>query len=209
MSTHQVMQGECLATIAAKYGWLPQSLWDQPENEKLKEQRKDMNCLLPGDVVVVPTRRSRDEPVPTDGVGKFQLGVVQPKLRVRLLADEDPRGGEAYRVEYDDGSVREGSTDGDGWVDEALPIGVRKAVLVLADGAEQYELAVGELDPADTPSGAQGRLRNLGYYFGEVDGEAGVVTQAALRRFQRASGLEASGELDEPTADALRGAYGG
>lgn len=209
MSTHKVQQGECLETIAAQHGWLPQALWDQPENEALKQQRKDMHCLMPGDVVNVPTRRPRDEPVATGGVGKFQLEVEVPKLRVRLLNDTKPRAGEAYRLELDDGQVLEGSTNGDGWVEQPLPASVRKAVLVLKDGAEQYELAVGGLDPADTPSGAQGRMSNLGYYFGKVDGELGPVTKAALRRFQRAKGLEASGELDAATADALRGEYGG
>lgn len=210
MTTHKVKQGECMVTIAAQNGWLPETLWDQPENEALKEQRKgDMHCLLPGDAVAVPTRRPRDEGVPTDGVGRFQLAVVQPKLRVKLIDDDQPRSGASYRLEYDDGQVLEGSTDGDGWVDQPLPLSVRKAVLVLADGAERYELAVGGLDPADTPSGAQGRLRNLGYYFGKLDGQMGPGTQAAVRRFQRAKGLEATGELDEATADALRGEYGG
>jgi len=204
-----VKQGECLETIAAQHGWLPQALWDQPENAELKERRKDMHCLLPGDVVTVPTRRPRDEPVPTNGVGRFQLAVVVPKLRVRLLNDTEPRQGEAYRLEYDDGQVLEGSTNGDGWVEQPLPVNVRKAVLLLKDGAERYELLVGELDPADTPSGAQGRLCNLGYYFGMVDGELGPMTAAALRRFQRAKGLPATGALDEATAAALRGEYGG
>jgi N-acetylmuramoyl-L-alanine amidase len=204
-----VKQGECLETIAAQHGWLPQALWDQPENEPLKALRKDMHCLLPGDVVTVPTRRPRDEPVPVGGVGRFQLAVVVPTLRVRLLADTTPRAGEAYRLEYDDGQVLDGSTDGDGWVEQPLPVNVREAVLLLRDGAERYALAVGELDPADTPSGAQGRLSNLGYYFGQLDGELGPMTAAALRRFQRAKGLEATGALDEATADALREAYGG
>lgn len=209
MSKHEVRQGECLETIAALHGWLPQALWDQPENAALKEQRQDMHCLLPGDVVSVPTRRPRDEPVPTGGVGRFRLAVELPKLRVRLLDDTEPRKGEAYALEYDDGQVLTGSTDGDGWVEQPLPPRVRKAVLVLRDGAERYELAVGALDPADTPSGAQGRLGSLGYYFGAVDGVLGPMTRAALRRFQRAKGLEASGELDEATAAALRGEHGG
>ena len=209
MSTHRVRQGECLETIAAQHGWLAQALWDQPENETLRQQRKDMHCLLPGDVVQVPTRRPRDEPVRTDGVGRFQLKVELPKLRVRLLDDTEPRKGEAYELEYDDGQVLEGSTDGDGWVEQPLPVSVRKAVLLLKEGAERYELAVGGLDPADTPTGAQGRMSNLGYYFGQVDGVVGPMTQAALKRFQRAKGLEPSGEIDEATAEALRGDYGG
>jgi hypothetical protein len=209
VSTHRVRQGECLETIAAQHGWLAQALWDQPENEGLKALRRDLHCLLPGDVVQVPTRRPRDEKVATGGVGRFQLAVELPKLRVRLLDDAEPRKGEAYRLEYDDGQVLEGSTNGAGWVEQPLPVGVRRAVLVLKDGAERYELAVGEPDPADTPSGAQGRMSNLGYHFGRIDGELGPMTAAALRRFQRAKGLEATGQLDEPTAEALRGEYGG
>lgn len=209
MSTHRVRQGECLETIAATYGWLPKSLWEQPENDALRELRRDPHCLLPGDVVQVPTRRPRDEPVPTDGVGRFQLVVTQPRLRVRLWADDEPRAGEAYRLEYDDGQVLEGGTDGDGWVDQPLPVAVRKATLVLRNGDEQHELAVGELDPADTPSGAQARLYNLGVYFGRVDGELGPMTEAALRRFQQAKGLAPTGSLDEATADALRGEHDG
>lgn len=198
-----------MATIAAKHGWLPQSLWEQPENDALREQRKDPNCLLPGDVVQVPTRRPRDEAVQTDGVGRFRLAVVPMRLRLRLLEGEEPRSGEAYRLEYDDGEVIEASTDGDGWIDQPLPATVRKATLALKDGAEEYALEVGGLDPADTPSGAQARLRNLGLYFGTVDGETGPKTQAALRRFQQAKGLDATGEVDDATADALRGDYGG
>jgi hypothetical protein len=209
VTTHKVRQGECLETIAAQHGWLAQALWDQPENEGLQALRRDMHCLLPGDVVNVPARRPRDEPVPTGGVGRFQLAVELPKLRVRLLDDAKPRAGEAYRLEYDDGQVLEGSTNAAGWVQQPLPLGVRRAVLVLKDGTERYELAVGELDPADTTSGAQGRLSNLGYYFGRIDGELGPMTAAALRRFQRAKGLEATGALDEATAEALRGDYGG
>ena len=209
MTTHRVRQGECLETIAAQHGWLARALWDQPENETLKALRKDMHCLLPGDVVNVPARRPRDAPVPAGGVGRFQLAVELPKLRVRLVNDVEPRKGEAYRLEYDDGQVLEGTTDGDGWVEQPLPVSVRTAVLVLRDGAERYELAVGGLDPAETTSGAQGRMSNLGYYFGRVDGELGPMTAAALRRFQRARGLEASGALDEATAEALRAEYGG
>lgn len=209
MTVHRVKQGECLATIAAQHGWLPQSLWEQPQNAALAELRKDMHCLLPGDEVHVPSRRPRDEAVQTDGVGRFQLAVVPAKLRLRLLEGDEPRAGEAYRLEYDDGQVLEGSTDGDGWVDQPLPVAVRKATLSLKDGREQYELAVGGLDPADTPSGAQGRLANLGYYFGKVDGKLGPMTQAALRRFQRTAGLEATGEVDAATAEALIAEHAG
>ena len=39
---------------------------------------------------------------------------------------EQPRAGEAYRLEYDDGEVIEANTDGDGWIEQPLP----KAILL-------------------------------------------------------------------------------
>lgn len=50
---------------------------------------------------------------------------------------------------------------------------------------------------------AQESLARLGWYDGEVDGLLGPVTAAALAAFQAAAGLEAEGNLDEPTLAAL------
>jgi len=49
----------------------------------------------------------------------------------------------------------------------------------------------------------QSRLRALGFYRGAVDGVWGASTQEALERFQRGRGLEASGQLNPTTAQAL------
>jgi peptidoglycan hydrolase-like protein with peptidoglycan-binding domain len=45
----------------------------------------------------------------------------------------------------------------------------------------------------------QGRLRQLGLYSGDADGIWGDSTQAALERFQRDRGLQASGQLNPNT----------
>lgn len=49
----------------------------------------------------------------------------------------------------------------------------------------------------------QRRLRTLGFYRGAPDGLWGAGTQAALERFQRGRGLEANGQLNPTTAQAL------
>jgi peptidoglycan hydrolase-like protein with peptidoglycan-binding domain len=49
----------------------------------------------------------------------------------------------------------------------------------------------------------QQRLRALGFYQGAPDGVWGAGTQAALERFQRGRGLEATGQLNPMTAQAL------
>jgi peptidoglycan hydrolase-like protein with peptidoglycan-binding domain len=49
----------------------------------------------------------------------------------------------------------------------------------------------------------QERLGEAGFDPGSADGVAGRRTQSALRAFQVARGLSASGELDGPTLMAL------
>lgn len=52
----------------------------------------------------------------------------------------------------------------------------------------------------------QGLLAARGYYTTAVDGVAGPATRAALRRFQRDSGLPETGRADRETVDRLRSA---
>lgn len=49
----------------------------------------------------------------------------------------------------------------------------------------------------------QGRLGQLGFYTGQVDGIWGPGTQSSLERFQQGRGLQASGQLNPATATAL------
>jgi peptidoglycan hydrolase-like protein with peptidoglycan-binding domain len=49
----------------------------------------------------------------------------------------------------------------------------------------------------------QNRLRALGFYRGAPDGVWGAGTQQALERFQRGRGIEATGQINPVTAQAL------
>ena len=67
---------------------------------------------------------------------------------------------------------------------------------------------IGHLNPLsdtndDGISGAQARLVNLGYGTGEIDGQTGPMTLAALREFQANHELEVTGELDQATIAKL------
>lgn len=63
-------------------------------------------------------------------------------------------------------------------------------------------VAVGKEDGPATAA-AQLRLNQLGFWTGDADGEYGFATTQAVMAFQKYLGLEASGKLDEETANWL------
>lgn len=204
-----IKQGECLTTIALARGFDPQTIWDHPDNADLKELRHTYQALLAGDRLIIPDLEEKQVAVNTNTVAHFKLSVGSVKLRLRLTRHGEARADEAFELTIDGSAAPiTGTTDGDGWIDQAIPADATRATLKLRDGVESYVLNLGHLDPHDSPAGIQQRLRSLGFYFGRVDGELGDVTTAALRRFQTAKDLTVNGEADDATVSALRDAYG-
>jgi len=50
----------------------------------------------------------------------------------------------------------------------------------------------------------QQKLNDLGYHAGSVDGVLGAQTESALRQFQQARTLDATGQIDSKTLAALK-----
>ena len=79
---------------------------------------------------------------------------------------------------------------------------------------KRLKLAIGELDPPDTPSGARMRLTSLGFYGPKLAGKDQYVERddealrGALRAFQASKQLAATGDLDDATRDALVAEHG-
>lgn len=203
-----IQQGECLATIALERGFDPQTIWDHPDNADLKQRRHTPQALAEGDRLVIPDLEEKEVSVSTGTVARFQLTLGAVKLRLRLTRHGEARADEAFELVIDGIDPITSTTDGEGWIDQAIPASATRVTLRLRDGIEEYVLNLGHLDPHDSPGGIQQRLRALGYYFGLVDGEIGDVTAAALRRFQTANDLTVNGEADDAAVSALRDAYG-
>jgi hypothetical protein len=204
---YQVNQGDSLSSIAFAFGFNWQTIWNHPNNAALKSQRKDANVLYPGDVVYIPDKDPRMENCAVDATHKFVRKATPDRLRIRLLRDFQPRANEPYTLVVD-GKTINGTTDGDGMVDQPLSPGAQQAKLILDGGKEVHDLAMRQIDPIDTISGMQGRLRNLGLLSGDITGEMDDNTTSALMAFQASRGLPQTGETDAGTLSQLQSKYG-
>ena len=191
--------GDCLDSVAFETGFFGETLWNDPQNAELKQLRKSYNLLLPGDSLAIPPLRERSESCSEKSRHRFRRKGIPTKLELRLLDDEgEPMANQHYLLDID-GRVTEGDLDSDGRLEIQLPPAAQCGKLVLTEFSEEYELGFGELDPQDSVTGFQARLKNLGYYLGKIDGNLGDETREAIRELQKDYGLQVTGEVDDVT----------
>lgn len=205
--THTIAEGESIAALALQYGFAPETIWDDAANAALKKKRKAPNILAAGDSVTIPALRVVARPVDAGASVRIRRKGLPQVFRVRFLApDGTPRKELPYLIELEDESGKEqrsGTTNGEGFVIEKLSPLVRTVTVTLGPSREVHQFQA-ELDPLDTDSGLQDRLRNLGYSCGEEDGAIGPATTEAIRAFQRDAGLAENGTADTPTREELK-----
>ena len=200
---HTVEQGECVLSISEKYGFLWKTIWEHGDNAELRELRGDPNVLAPGDTLVIPEKRPRQEQGAAEQKHRFRRKGVPGKVKIRLLDDDEPRANERYELEVDGRTVDEGQTDGDGFIEAALPAGAVTGKLIVGEGDARdiYSLRFGNVDPIDTDEGVRCRLRDLGY---DVDTDF----EAAVSGFQKKQDLDETGQVDDATRQRLQEMFG-
>jgi hypothetical protein len=204
-----VEQGDCISSIAYKNGFFPDTIWDHPSNADLKNQRKNPNVLLEGDIVHIPDLTLKQADAATEKRHRFHRKSVPQRLQIRLLDQKgQPRHDLRYKLTID-GQVRQGKTDGNGLLNEPIAPNAREGVLVIGEGAlaETYPLFLGHMDPITAISGIQKRLNNLGWVCPE-DGFLQEDTRQAIEQFQSRHDLPVTGEPDAATRDKLLEAHG-
>ncbi len=209
MPEYMVKQGDCMVSIAEKYGMHWETIWNDPKNDELRKLRKDPMVLYSEDRVFITEKRMKTESALTEQRHRFVRKGVPPWIKIRISAEGQPLAGEPYRFFLED-RILEGSATGEGYVEVPVPSGVQQGILFVGEGSKAMEMDVnlGGLDPVDSTIGIQERLSNLGLEPGMVDGIMGPNTRAALRRFQKLNELEPTGELDEKTRDKLKETHG-
>jgi len=207
---HEVVQGDCISSISYRYGFFPDTIWNDPANAELKSRRKNPNVLYEGDVVHIPDLRRKEVARPTDAQHSFVRKGVPELLHIVLLdSNGDPRRFLKYLLNID-GHLSEGQTNGDGDLKEAISPDARFGEIRLGEGSSQevIQLNLGYLDPVAKVTGLKQRLANLGYECGTIDGETTPDLESALEDFQADTGLETTGTPDEQTEEELQGHHG-
>lgn len=209
MAKHLVQQGECLYTIACRYGfgtW--QDVWNAPGNDALRKARKNPNVLLPGDIVEIPDDRAKRVALPTGQQHKIEITLPQARLKVRLVDMQGKAFAQEHYVLEVGGGRYEGETGQDGSVEQDLTADAASAALTLTRINRVFRLEVGHLDPASELSGAQARLFALAIARTPGSGQDDADFRAALRAFQESVDMAPTGNLDQATIDKLETAFG-
>jgi hypothetical protein len=207
---YAVRAGDCISSVACDHGHHWRTIWDHPENQELKNVRKDPNILLEGDRLNIPALALKEVSCGADARHRFVRKGVPERLHLTLFDSiGEPRANLRYRVTID-GRLQEGTTDSEGRLEIGIPPNAKVGVLVVVDGSheESFNLHLGHLDPPNEVTGVQGRLRNIGLPCGQIDGELGPRTRQALQRFQQRYNLPPTGELDEETRRKLVQVHG-
>ncbi|MEY2487990.1 MAG: hypothetical protein QOH39_3638 [Verrucomicrobiota bacterium] len=63
--------------------------------------------------------------------------------------------------------------------------------------------AYNDLPPDQVVANVQGTLKDQGYYTGEIDGQLGPLTRAAIASYQEEHGLATTSAIDQPTMESL------
>lgn len=201
---HRVKKGECISSIAEKYGFRPETIWDSNENAELKSKRgQEPSILFAGDIVIIPDKRPKTESAATESKHRFLRKGVPDKIEIQFMIGDTPVSDEPYEIRIND-VTKTGHTNSDGMLIEGIPPNAMQATIFLGEQRDQYNVKLGDLDPIDESAGIQARLKNLGFDCGPIDGVIGPKTTAAIKSFQKKHELEITGTPDEITRAKLK-----
>lgn len=200
-----------MESIAKKFGFGDYKvIYDHPQNAQLKQQRPKPNLLVEGDVVFVPDIELGEESCATEQKHTFELKRHKVKLRLVLKDHKGkPFGDKKYELKIDDKKF-DGNTDGQGFVEQEVPADATSGKLTLFTEDEKlkvlsWDLSIGQLEPVETDDGVQGRLRNLGYYFGTLDKSVSDdESKDAIKDFQKDKSMTQNGDCNDQLRSTLR-----
>lgn len=211
-SYYTVMQGDHLSKIANENGFPDYHIiWDHPNNAELKQKRQNPNVLYPGDQVFVPDMEEKEESGGTEKRHIFEVKKEPLKLRLVLEDVYEKPIANAQCALLVEGEVTQHTTDGQGRIQQDIPLDAHEATLVIRGDETPFQdvafpVKIGDLDPVEKISGQLARLDNLGYFPG--DGTDEEAFESAVEEFQCDHGLTVDGKCGPITQAKLNKVHG-
>jgi hypothetical protein len=214
--TRVVVPGDHVVKIAVSHGLRRiATIWDDPANAELKQERVNPHTLAPGDRVVVPVLEPFEASKATDTTHRLVVSATGLLLNIRLEGFErQPLKNRFYQLVVGErdltgpGAIPSvpvtGKTDAKGELSEPIPENAALGELTVHEGDTEdtplevkFRLLIGLLPPANTVRGLQIRLNNMGYFagFDEKDTEQ---LRWAVEEFEHDHGIEEKGKFDDP-----------
>jgi N-acetylmuramoyl-L-alanine amidase len=205
---HTVAQGECLSSIAHAYGFPSyKSIYAHADNADLRAKRPNPNVIYPGDEIHIPDYKETPRSLATGQRHRIVMRCPSVKLRLRVR-DSAGKSAAGCRYRLKVGELDEkNAVPASGIIEAVVPPSAKEGTLWVYwsgdDEPDPIQLAIGHLDPPDSPTGYQARLTNLGYRRGEFSGKPGRKTRLGLSDFQADEELTVTGGVDDATIQQL------
>lgn len=208
--SHVVSQGESTTRLAFERGLYWKSVWQHANNADLRSKRSNPNILLEGDVIFLPDLETKQEYCATAQKHRFQRKGVPETLNLIFLdIYGKPLANKPYTITIDN-TFRRGTLDSNGKLSESIPPNARSAKVKVGDKGElaSTEVQLGNLDPVESLTGVQARLKNLGYFSAAIDGQPSEALDKAVVRFRRKNAMEEGKDIDDALRDKLKDLHG-
>lgn len=208
-----ITRGDCVDSLSYDAKVKSDTVWDHPNNKKLKDTYKDRNVLMPGENLYMPDPElqwERDKKTGQTHIfkrtlpkKKFKFQIVQDKARTTITHTVKVDG-------LDVPAVAAGE-----WLECEIPPNAKEAVITLTYNRGQllnyaylktreYKVKLGHVRPVTTAEGQEDRLRNMGFFAPLPDGAEPTLVEA-LERFQTSYGIEpADGVAGDDTINKLK-----
>jgi hypothetical protein len=210
LQPYVIRQGDYLLSLAHQFGFDADTIWNDPANDALRKLRPNPNILLAGDQLYIPDQVDKKPVTLVTGQTNSFVSPDPPTVTItHQFVGNDPSAyaTKAYSIQ-ELAQLTGLQTDEDGVVTFEAPVTLDTATVVFTDTGESWALAIGNLDPIDTPVGIFERLQNLGhidstvqYDFESVANNLDVMRDG-LRSFK---GAQPTSDQTAPDSSASEG----
>jgi hypothetical protein len=193
-----IRQGDFLLKLANQFGFDADAVWNDKQNEGLRQLGRDPHVLFPSDVLYVPSQEANPVPLNTGAQNDFVAHA--PTVNIGIRFSDLAFASKACTVQ--ELPELTGLTTGpDGLLKLDVPATVEAITITFSDPPCTCVCNIGYINPITTLSGVHQRLQNLGYIDdGAFDPADLELIRGALRAF-KADQRPESNSSDPPLPD--------